>query len=207
MQSIGSASAVLLLALAACGKAPEGKDTSPSYEVAPAEPMSHELGPFFHAETEMNDRMLAAVGTSAADSWLRMMVEHHKGGVVMAQILLDLEPTEPVAQAARRTIAELTGEIEELEELIASGTPNYEEAIIYLPAIEAMHDAMMAVQSVDATESWILKMIQYHRGAFEMTEVLLKRDDVPIEIRRAARMTNRSQTAQLEKLEEMVHGQ
>src|SRR3546814_7883667 len=30
----------------------------------------------------------AAVGTSAADSWLRMMVEHRKGGVVMAQILL-----------------------------------------------------------------------------------------------------------------------
>ena len=196
----------LSLALASCADSPERKDSEVAYAEGAAEPMSHQLGPFFHAETEMNDRMHGAVGTSAADSWVRMMVEHHKGGVAMAQILLDRQPTEPAAQAARRTIAVLTGEIDALEELLASGMPNYEEAIIYLPAIEGMHGAMMAVQSTDATESWIPKMIQYHRGAFEMTEALLKRDDVPVEIGRAARMTQRSQTTELEKLEEMLPG-
>ena len=207
MQSIGTASVALLLALAACGKSPEGNDTSIGYEAGSAEPVSHELGPFFHAETKMMDGMLSAVGTSGADSWARMMVEHHKGGVAMAQILLDQQPTEPAAQAARRTIGVLTGEIGTLEEFIASGKPNYEEAIIYLPAIEGMHGAMMAVQSADATESWISKMIQYHKGALEMTEVLLRRDDVPIEIRRAARLAKRSQTTEIEKLEEMLPGQ
>jgi uncharacterized protein (DUF305 family) len=194
----------LSLALGACGESPERKDSELAFAESAAEPMSHELGPFFHAETEMNDRMLGAVGTSAADSWVRMMVEHHKGGVAMAQILLDRRPTEPAAQAAHRTIGVLTGEMVTLEELIASGKPNYEEAGIYLPAIDEMHGAMMAVQSTDATESWIPKMIRYHRGALEMTEVLLKRDDVPIEIGRAARMTKRSQTAEIEKLEEML---
>ena len=207
MPALRTLSIGLSLALAACGKSPQGEDSGVAYAERSAEPMSHDLGPFFHAETEMNDRMHGAVGTSAADSWVRMMVEHHKGGLAMARILLEHRPAKAATESARRTIGVLTGEIGTLEELIASGIPNYEEASIYLPAIEGMHGAMMAVQSADATESWISKMIQYHKGALEMTEVLLRRDDVPIEIRRAARLAKRSQTTEIEKLEEMLPGQ
>ena len=166
--------------------------------------MSHDLGPFFQSETAMNQGMRAAVGASAADTWVRMMVAHHEGEIAMAQVLLREQPSSGAANLARSAIAERPGDIAALRELMVDGEGDYEAARIYLPTLDWMHDAMMSVQGAGASTAWARKMLQHHRGAVKMTDVLLMRDDVPDDVRKAAHSTKAIQIDEIAALERLL---
>ena len=55
---------------------------------------------------KMDQAMAAAIGINAADTWVRKMIEHHRGAVDMSRIVLTQSPTADVAKMAQSTIDE-----------------------------------------------------------------------------------------------------
>lgn len=194
----------LLLAVAACGAPADSGAGGASSEAAAPAAMSHDPGPFFHAETAMNDSMRAAVGPSAADTWVRMTIAHHEGEIAMAQVLLAENPSPQAAELARHAIADKPGEIAALRRLLAEGGGEYEAGRPYLPALGRMHDAMMGVDDPDASRAWARKMLHHHRASVEMADVLLARDDVPAAVRRAAETVRARQAGEIAALERLL---
>ena len=191
--------------LAACSGSETDANENPTAAVSNAsETHSFDLGPFFHAETLMDQKMREAVGSNAGDSWARMMIEHHRGAIEMSKVFLEQNPTGEVAARARAMIAEQTREIADLQELLEDGQPDYDSAIIYGSAIARMHEAMMAIQGSAMSEIWIRKMIEHHRGAIAMTDVLLHRKGNSTDIQGQALRTRIEQQRDILLLAQML---
>ena len=58
--------------------------------------------------------MMSAMGADATETWVRKMVEHHRGGIAMSQIVLRETKDAKVRQMATMTIAEQNKEAGEL---------------------------------------------------------------------------------------------
>lgn len=196
--------ALVLYPLAACAPATERDDRAQDTKGPSAAAMSHELSPYFHVETQMHDRIRAAVGASPADSWARMMIEHHRGEIAMARRLLQVTSAAEAQSLANATIAERLADMEQLEELVGSGQPDYESAAIFLPAIDRMHDAMMAVPPENPVEDWVLKMLHHHQGAVEMADLLLARDELSGLARQVAQTTRDQQRSGMQQLQTLL---
>ena len=69
---------------------------------------------------------------------------------------------------------------------------------------EQMHDGMMAAGGSSVSEMWARKMIEHHRGALTMSEVLLKQDPNS-RFASMARTTIRDQGAEIRQLEKMLN--
>ncbi len=89
--------------LAACGGSKPYANGNPT---SACEAHSFDLGPFFHAETLMDQKMREVVGTYAGNSWARKMIEHHRGTIVMTDVLLHRtgDSTDIQGQALRTKI-------------------------------------------------------------------------------------------------------
>ena len=122
----------------------------------------------------------------------------------MARRLLQVTSAAEAQSLANATIAERLADMEQLEELVGSGQPDYESAAIFLPAIDRMHDAMMAVPPGDPVEDWVLKMLHHHQGAVEMADLLLARDKLPGPARQVAERTREQQLAGVRQLEMLL---
>lgn len=70
--------------------------------------------PYPPAEMKMHQRMMAAVGDDATETWVRKMIEHHRGGIETSRIVLQHTKDPKVRQMATKTIAEQTREVGEL---------------------------------------------------------------------------------------------
>lgn len=70
--------------------------------------------PYPPAEMEMRQKMMAAMGADATETWVRKMIEHHRGGIAMSRIVLRDTRDAKVRQMAAKTIAEQTREVGEL---------------------------------------------------------------------------------------------
>ena len=161
----------LATTLSACGRSDEAANEVAANDMnaMKADPNN----PFTESEMKMDQAMAAAVGTSAADSWVRKMIEHHRGAVEMSRIVLTQKPPAEAATMARQTVAKQTAEIAELEKLVASGTPDPASAVPYRTASMQMHEAMMAAKGVDLSETYLRKMIAHHEGAVALSDVAL----------------------------------
>lgn len=73
----------------------------------------------------------------------------------------------------------------------------------YTDVEQQMHQAMMQAQGQDAQETFALKMIEHHRGAVQMSEVLLTQEP-DAELRRMAEETITRQRREIEMLEAWV---
>jgi len=195
----------VLAALAACGPSEkQNKADQSRAESVASEPMSHDLGPFFHAEMEMKERIMEVEGTDAADSWLRKMIEHKRGAVELSNILLQKLPSGPVAELARATVDKQIKEIAELQRLLRNGAPDHQSAFLYLPALARMHDAMMEAEGADLSETWLRKMLEHHKGAVEMANVLLHQNNVPPATRSKAEAARSDQHREIQMFEHLL---
>jgi hypothetical protein len=77
--------------------------------------------PYAEGEKQMHDRMMAATGANSSETWLRKMIEHHRGAVQMAQVVIAQGGNPQVAAMARKTADKQTKEIAELERMLAGG--------------------------------------------------------------------------------------
>jgi uncharacterized protein (DUF305 family) len=194
----------LVSALSACGGREEAANNVAAENDMNA--MMADSGPFADAEMKMDQAMTAAVGINAADSWVRKMIEHHKGAIDMSRILLAQNVTGHVADMAQQTIDKQTAEVAALEKLIATGNPDPASAALYQPAQIAMHNAMMAAQGSDVSDSWVRKMLEHHKGAVAMTDIALANGATGA-VRAQIEKTKAGQQKDIEHIEGMLSGQ
>jgi uncharacterized protein (DUF305 family) len=204
-KSLLSISALALVsALSACGGREEAANNVAAENDMNA--MMADSGPFADAEMKMDQAMTAAVGVNAPDSWVRKMIEHHRGAIETSRILLAQNVTGHVADMARQTIEKQTAEVAALEKLIATGNPDPASAALYQPAQMAMHNAMMAAQGSDVSDTWVRKMLEHHKGAVVMSDIALANGATGT-VRAQIEKTKADQQRDIEHIEGMLSGQ
>ena len=73
----------------------------------------------------------------------------------------------------------------------------------YTASEKTMHHAMMKAHGADPQETYALKMIEHHRGAITMSEVLMQQNPDP-ELRRMAETVITMQRREITELEQWV---
>ena len=161
----------LAIALAACGvaEAPAGNEAANDMNAMMADPDN----PFANAEMQMNEAMMAAVGSDAGDSWAKKMIAHHQGAIDMSRLMLEHNPPADVAKMARETIDKNERDIADILKLLKDGAPDRQSAELYRPAMMDMHQKMMAAKGMEVSETFMRKMLEHHRGAVKMSDVAL----------------------------------
>ena len=162
--------------------------------------------PFAQSELAMDKAMMAAVGVDAADSWVRKMIEHHRGAVEMSRIVLTQNPTPDVAKMAQMTIDMQGMETTDLEKLVATGNPDPAGAELYRPAAMQMHSAMMAASGANVSETYLRKMLAHHQGAVTMSDVALANGATGA-VRAQIEKTKASQQREIALVEAMLRGE
>ncbi|MES2326245.1 MAG: DUF305 domain-containing protein [Pseudomonadota bacterium] len=158
----------IIATLGGCDK--KGSDLTPEQEM---NAIMEANSPFADAEIQMDDAMNKAVGINVGDTWARKMIEHHRGAIAIARQALKMNPDAHVAEMARATIEEQTREIAELQKLVAQGPSAPASADLYQPAIDKMHQAMMAATGTSLSQTFQRKMLEHHKGAVAMADVAL----------------------------------
>ena len=79
--------------------------------------------PYAEGERRSHERMMAAVGANPSETWLRKMIEHHRAGIEMSEIVIAQGGNAQVADMARRTAASQRRDIEALERLLSGEAP------------------------------------------------------------------------------------
>jgi len=164
-------------------------------------------GPFSQAEMQMHERMMAAAGANASETWARKMVEHHRGAVAMSQILVDQGGEQRYVEMARMSAEKQRREIAELERMLVGDISGGSgEANPFGPVEQSMHEQMMAANGASLSETWARKMIAHHQGAVDMSEALIRQGGDP-EVLAIARRTAEDQRREIAHLEAMLSGE
>ena len=111
MKMMSAMSAALMLAAPAVGQQMDHQGMNHSMPATAANP----YGP---AEMKMHQEMMSAAGADASETWVRKMIEHHRGGVEMSQIALRSGATAAVRREAMKTIASQNREITNLNAML-----------------------------------------------------------------------------------------
>ena len=164
--------------------------------------------PLMDAHMRMQSAMAAAAGASAQETWVRKMIEHHRGAIEMSEALISLGGDPNVLQKARTTIEEQRRDQQELERMLRSGiratrngSPN--------PFVEAenrMNERMMAASGATPSETWVRMMIEHHRGAVEMSNILVRQGG-DAQLVAMARSNAEKQTRDIAELERLLGGE
>lgn len=166
-----AATSALALIVGACGSGEQPNQVAADDINAMTADASN---PFADAEMQMNERMMAAVGSDVGDNWARKIIEHHQGAIAMSEIVLRQNPTADVAEMARTTIEKQRKDIEDIRKLLKDGAPNPRAAELYRPGMMDMHQKMMAAKGADVSETYMRKMLEHHRGGVAMSDVALQ---------------------------------
>ena len=194
----------LISALSACG----GQE-QPANNVGAEQDSNMAMaqdGPFTDAEMQMNEKMMAAVGTDAGDTWAKKIIEHHQGAIDMSRIVLEQNPSADVAKMARETIEKQQKDIEDIRKLLKDGAPNQQSADLYRAAMMDMHQKMMAAKGADVSETFMRKMLEHHKGGVSMSDVALQ-NGVSGAMREQVLKTRDDQEKDAKMIEAMLAGQ
>ena len=74
--------------------------------------------PYGPAEMDMHQKMMAAKGADAGETWIRKMIEHHRGAVAMSQIALRSSQNAEVRGEAQKAITSQNREIATLNAML-----------------------------------------------------------------------------------------
>ena len=164
-------------------------------------------GPYSQAEMQMHEQMMAATGANASETWVRKMIEHHRGAVAMSQVLIDAGGDPAYVQMARADAEKQQREIGELERMLAGGLAGGSgEANPFGQVEQSMHQQMMVATGGNLSETWARKMIAHHQGAIDMSEVLIRQGGNP-QVVALARRTAEDQRRSISHLEAMLRGE
>nr|MBA2467174.1 DUF305 domain-containing protein [Sphingomonas sp.] len=200
---LGAASALALLASACTNEEAAQNDAAGTNANAM---MADASNPFAQSEMQMNERMMAAVGTDVGDNWVRKMIEHHQGAIDMSRIVLDQNPRPDVAEMARMTIEKQGKENEALRKLVKQGSPSSQSGELYRASMTQMHDGMMAAKGADVSETFLRKMLEHHRGGVTMSDVALQ-NGVSGALRQQVQRTRDDQAKEAKMVEAMLRGE
>lgn len=74
--------------------------------------------PYGPSEMRMHEKMMAAQGADAGETWIRKMIEHHRGAVEMSQVALRSTQDAEVRREAQKTVASQNREIAALNAML-----------------------------------------------------------------------------------------
>ena len=129
-QNVILASLAVMLTVSACGEQNKGtaeakteKETGMQSDMAAENAMKSDAkadpsNPYMASETGMHDKMMAAKGADAAETWTRKMIEHHKGALTMSEVALKETDDAMVRKMAQKTIDMQGKEIVELQKML-----------------------------------------------------------------------------------------
>ena len=202
MQGLGALA--LVVGLSACGGTDDLATNAAANDMNTMTAESD--NPFARSEKTMDVSMMSAVGVNTADSWVRKMIEHHRGAVDMSRIALTRNPTADVRKMAQATIVKQGKEISDLERLVATGSSDLASAEVYRPAATQMHRSMMAAMGANVSETYLRKMLAHHRGAVAMSEIALANGATGA-VRAQFEKTRTDQQMEVETIEAMLRGE
>lgn len=121
-------------------------------------------------------------------------------GVALSALLMACTPAEN-AETETTATAETAGAAQNAggmgaEPMASPQTP-------YSQSEQQMHQAMMQAHGADPQETFALKMIEHHRGAIAMSEVLMQQNPDP-KLREMAQKTMTMQRQEITELEQWV---
>jgi uncharacterized protein (DUF305 family) len=118
MKMIATVTAALLLATPALaqqathqGMNHQGMDHSGMMQPSAANPYGPDM-------MKMHERMMAAKGADAGETWIRQMIEHHRGAVTMSQTALRSTQNPEIRREAQKTIDSQNREIATLNAVL-----------------------------------------------------------------------------------------
>ena len=91
--------------------------------VASGNPNPASAQPYAAAEKQMHDAMMAAKGADVSDTFIRKMLEHHKGAVALSEVALTNGATSAVRSQIEKTTAQQKKEIEHIEGMLSGKSP------------------------------------------------------------------------------------
>ena len=162
-----------LVLLAGCSDGDETQN-QPAEDTNAMAATADAANPFTEDEQKMSQAMMSAVGSDVGDNWAKKMIEHHQGAIDMSQTVLDQNPKPDVAEMARMTIEKQRKDIEDIKKLLKTGNPDQASAELYRPAMMDMKQKMEAAAGADASETYMRKMLEHHKGAVAMSDVALE---------------------------------
>jgi uncharacterized protein (DUF305 family) len=74
--------------------------------------------PYGPGMMKMHERMMAAMGADAGETWIRKMIEHHRGAIDMSQTVLRNTQNADIRREAEKTIASQNREIATLNAML-----------------------------------------------------------------------------------------
>ncbi len=74
--------------------------------------------PYGPSEMQMHEKMMAAKGADAGETWTRKMIEHHRGAVEMSQVALRSTQNADVRREAQKAIDSQNREIATLNAML-----------------------------------------------------------------------------------------
>lgn len=113
-----SALVLMIMTSAACSEQKNGEAQAQTETPMKAKAKADPSNPFMPAEMAMHDKMMAANGADAAETWTRKMIEHHRGALSMSEIALKETQDPTVRQMAQKTIDMQTKDIAELNKML-----------------------------------------------------------------------------------------
>lgn len=207
--------AIAILGLAGCNKNNESTEapaaTAAESAASPASanaaiPASGPAAAFMPIETDMKQKMAAAVGSTVESTWAMKMMAHHQGGIDMSRALLNQSPNGPMHDMAQKTMDMQTKDRAELDKWVQAHAGEQGGQANPFAEMEAtMSQKMMAATGADADQTWARKMIEHHQGSIDMSKRVLQDAKDP-EIRRMAQKTIDMQTKEIAELQSKLGG-
>lgn len=192
--------------LAACSGGDRNEQAAANEAAAENSAAHEQSNPFADAERKMNDAMMAAVGSDAGQSWAKKMIAHHQGAIDMSEIVLQQNPKPDVAMMARETIDKQKKDIADIEKLVKDGAADQKSAELYRSSMMDMHQKMDAATGADASELYMRKMLEHHKGAVAMSDVALQ-NGVSGALREQVQKTREDNQKDAKMVEAMLGGQ
>jgi uncharacterized protein (DUF305 family) len=191
--------------LAACGGAAQDNNASDE-QMSETPATTQAANPFSDAEQQMSEKMMSAVGADVGDNWAKKMIAHHQGAIDMSEIVLDQNPKPDVAEMARMSIEKQRKDIEDIQKLVKNGGQDQKSADLYRPAMMDMKQKMQAAMGSDASETFMRKMLEHHKGAVAMSDVALQ-NGVSGAMRAQVQKTRDENQKEAEMTEAMLRGE
>lgn len=194
------------LFVASCGSEADNTKPASVEESSVAEDqMNSDDNPFAASEMAMKTEMMAAVGSSVSDSWVKQMIAHHRGAIAMSEAVLKLNPSADVRMMAEQVISKQGKEIESLANLSSKAAADPASLEPYKTANKAMHEAMMAATEADVSKLYLRKMLAHHEGGVALSEVAIAKGK-DAKVRAAAQKTRSDQAKEAAMVKDMLAG-
>ncbi len=203
------AAAAVVPVLASCGDSGNQASTADLDNLAAADQSQAAApsNPLMDAHMRMQSAMANAQGANASETWVRKMIEHHRGAVEMSEILISQGGDPNVLERARMTAQEQRRDQQELERMLQAGISGGSGPANPFQEAEArMNERMMAVSGATPSETWVRMMIEHHRGAAEMSNILARQAGNPAVVAMARRDAEK-QNRDIAVLERLLSGE